>query len=168
MIRRKKASAGTPSEAGQGFPPHALRDYALLADGERGAIIGPRGEIAWLCAPAWHSGSIFSSLIGGRSVYAICPVDRFVWGGFYEPRSLIWRSRWVTETGSITECRVRESRADDREESMRGCKVEAAVDVLPVEMVASARARAMRSPVALREPGRNEARSDCCQAHVRD
>jgi alpha,alpha-trehalase len=87
------------------FPPHALRDYALLADGERGAIIGPRGEIAWLCAPAWHSGSVFSSLIGGRSVYAICPTDRFVWGGFYEPRSLVWRSRWVTDTGSITECR---------------------------------------------------------------
>jgi hypothetical protein len=50
---------------------------------------------------------------------------------------------------------------------MRGCKVEAAVDVLPVEMVASARARAMRSPLALREPGRNEARSDCCQAQQR-
>ena len=105
MIRRQKRSASTPSEAGQGFPPHALRDYALLADGERGAIIGPRGEIAWLCAPAWHSGSVFSSLIGGNSVYAICPADRFVWGGFYEPRSLIWRSRWVTDTGSITECR---------------------------------------------------------------
>jgi hypothetical protein len=48
---------------------------------------------------------------------------------------------------------------------MRGCaKVEAAVDVLPVEIVGSARPRAMHSPVALRQPGRNEARSDCCQA----
>jgi alpha,alpha-trehalase len=100
-------------------------------------------------------------------VYAICLADRLVWGGFYEPRSLIWRSRRVTETGSITECRVRESRTGDREESMKGSKVEAAVDVLPVEMVASARARAMRSPLALREPGRNEARSDCCQAQQR-
>jgi alpha,alpha-trehalase len=63
MIRRKKASAGTPSEAGHGFPPHALRDYGLLADGERGGIIGPRGEIAGLCAPAWHSRSALSSLI---------------------------------------------------------------------------------------------------------
>ncbi|HTX80558.1 MAG TPA: glycoside hydrolase family 15 protein [Streptosporangiaceae bacterium] len=105
MIRRKKTSAGPASSAGQGFPPHALRDYALLADGERGAIIGPRGEIAWLCAPGWHSGSVFSALIGGAGVYAICPTERFVWGGFYEPRSLIWRSRWVTDTGSLTECR---------------------------------------------------------------
>jgi len=104
-MRRRKKAVGAASLPAQGFPPHALRDYALLADGERGAIIGPRGEIAWLCAPAWHSASVFSSLIGGRSVYAICPVDRFVWGGFYEPGSLIWRSRWVTETGSTTECR---------------------------------------------------------------
>jgi hypothetical protein len=105
MTRRTKTSADTASLEGEGFPPHALRDYALLADGERGAIIGPRGELAWLCAPAWQSGSVFSSLIGGRGVYAICPVDRFVWGGFYENRSLIWRSRWVTDTDSITECR---------------------------------------------------------------
>ena len=105
MIRRKKDGDGPATHAGQEFPPHTLRDYALLADGERGAIIGPRGEISWLCAPAWHSGSVFSALIGGRGVYAICPVDRFVWGGFYEHRSLIWRSRWVTDAGSITECR---------------------------------------------------------------
>ena len=91
--------------ADHAFAPHALRDYAMLADGERGAIIGPRGEIAWLCAPSWHSESVFSSLIGGAGVYAICPADRFVWGGYYEPRSLIWRSRWVTDTGSIIECR---------------------------------------------------------------
>jgi hypothetical protein len=105
VIRRWKTSFGTASRADRWFPPHALRDYALLADGERGAIIGPRGEIASLCGPGWHSGSVFSSLIGGKGVYAIWPVDRFVWGGFYEPRSLIWRSRWVTDTGSITECR---------------------------------------------------------------
>jgi hypothetical protein len=35
--------------------PHVLRDYALLADGERGALVGPRGEISWLCFPGWES-----------------------------------------------------------------------------------------------------------------
>ena len=25
------------------FHPHVLRDYALIADGERGAIVSPRG-----------------------------------------------------------------------------------------------------------------------------
>ncbi|MEO8750780.1 MAG: glycoside hydrolase family 15 protein [Allobranchiibius sp.] len=86
------------------FPPHVLREYALLADGERGALVGPRGDIVWLCAPRWDSDAIFSSLIGGHGIYAISPTERFVWGGYYEEGSLIWRSRWVTETG-IIECR---------------------------------------------------------------
>jgi alpha,alpha-trehalase len=87
------------------FPPHALREYALLADGERGALIGPKGDISWLCAPRWESGALFSSLIGGSGIYSIWPADRFSWGGYYEPGSLIWHSRWVTDADTITECR---------------------------------------------------------------
>lgn len=84
--------------------PHALRDYALVADGERGALVGPRGELAWMCFPRWHDEAVFAALIGGESAYAICPRGRFVWGGYYEPGTLIWRSRWITEEG-IVECR---------------------------------------------------------------
>ena len=40
----------------------------------------------------------------GPGGYSITPVDRFVWGGFYEPASMIWRSRWITHRGVI-ECR---------------------------------------------------------------
>ncbi|MGB8995742.1 MAG: glycoside hydrolase family 15 protein [Pseudonocardiaceae bacterium] len=86
------------------FPPHVLREYALLADGERGALVGPCGDVVWMCAPHWDSDGVFSSLIGGRGAYAITPTGRFVWGGYYEEGSLIWRSRWITETG-IIECR---------------------------------------------------------------
>jgi GH15 family glucan-1,4-alpha-glucosidase len=75
-----------------------------LADGERGALMGPQGDISWLCVPGWDSPSVFSSLIGGMGVYAVTPVGRFVWGGYYEGSSLIWRSRWVTDDG-IVECR---------------------------------------------------------------
>ena len=84
--------------------PHVLREYALLADGQRGALVGPRGDIAWMCAPRWDSEGVFSSLIGGRGSYAVTPTGRFVWGGYYEDASLIWRSRWITESG-IVECR---------------------------------------------------------------
>lgn len=87
-----------------GPAPHAIRDYALLADGERGALVGPVGDITWLCAPSWDSGSVFSSLIGGHGFFAVAPTERFVWGGFYEPGSLIWHSRWMTESG-VVECR---------------------------------------------------------------
>lgn len=86
------------------FPPHALHDYALLADGERGALIGPDGAIGWLCAPAWHDDAVFAALVGGRGAYAVTPRGRHVFGGYYEEGTLIWRSRWVTDEG-IVECR---------------------------------------------------------------
>jgi GH15 family glucan-1,4-alpha-glucosidase len=85
--------------------PHVLREYALLADGERGILVGPRGDFAWMCFPAWDSDGVFSSLIGGGGSYAITPTEQFVWGGYYEEGSLIWRSRWVTVANSIIECR---------------------------------------------------------------
>lgn len=86
------------------FAPHVLREYSLIADGERGALIGPKGDFAWMCAPYWDFDAVFSELVGGSGIYAITPTDRFVWGGFYEEGSLIWHSRWVTDTGTI-ECR---------------------------------------------------------------
>jgi GH15 family glucan-1,4-alpha-glucosidase len=87
------------------FPLHVLSEYALLADGERGILVGPRGDFAWMCAPRWDSDAVFSTLIGGAGVYAVTPAEpSFVWGGYYEPGTLIWRSRWVTTTQEI-ECR---------------------------------------------------------------
>jgi GH15 family glucan-1,4-alpha-glucosidase len=92
----------SPSEPAA--PAHVLREYALLADGERGAVVGPSGDIVWLCAPRWDSDSVFSTLIGGQGVYAVTPTGRHVWGGFYEEGSMIWRSRWITDDGAV-ECR---------------------------------------------------------------
>ncbi|MEE2854184.1 MAG: glycoside hydrolase family 15 protein [Actinomycetota bacterium] len=87
------------------FAPRVLREYALLADGERGALVGPQGDVAWMCAPHWDSDAVFSNLIGGGGIYAITPTDiRHVWGGYYEPGTLIWRNRWITRDGTV-ECR---------------------------------------------------------------
>jgi hypothetical protein len=89
-------SASTEQSAPQSPHPEPLRQYALLADGERGALVGPRGDIAFLCAPRWHDPAVFSDLLGGRGVYVVRPADeRFVWGGSYESGTLIWRNRWV-------------------------------------------------------------------------
>jgi GH15 family glucan-1,4-alpha-glucosidase len=86
------------------LPPHVLREYALLADGERGVVVGPRGDVAWLCAPRWDSDAVFSALIGGTSSYTVTPDDPCVWGGYYEDASMIWRHRWTTRDG-IIDCR---------------------------------------------------------------
>ena len=99
------ASTRAVSPEADPFPLHVLREYALLADGQRGALVGPRGECAWMCAPRWDSDAVFSDLVGGGGMYAVSPVEQpFVWGGYYETGSLIWRSRWTTRS-QIVECR---------------------------------------------------------------
>jgi GH15 family glucan-1,4-alpha-glucosidase len=86
-------------------PVAVLSEYVLLADGQRGILAGPRGEYAWMCAPRWDSDAVFSDLVGGGGMYAVCPVDQpFVRGGSYEPGSLIWRNRWTTRS-QVVECR---------------------------------------------------------------
>ncbi|MEU9191637.1 glycoside hydrolase family 15 protein [Streptomyces hundungensis] len=86
-------------------PPWVLRDYALLADGERGALVDPEGRIVWLCAPRWHSDAVFSALVGGDGHFGVEPAERWhVWGGYYEDGTLIRVSRWVT-SDSVIECR---------------------------------------------------------------
>ena len=86
------------------WQPRVLREYSFIADGERGALIGPDGAMVWLCAPSWDSPPVFAALLGGRGGYLVTPADPwFVWGGYYEPGSLIWRSRWVGQRA--IECR---------------------------------------------------------------
>jgi GH15 family glucan-1,4-alpha-glucosidase len=81
-----------------------LREYALVADGERGALIGPDGSVAWLCVPRWDSPAAFSGLLGGGGRYTVAPADPWhVWGGYYENGTMIWHSRWVSD--SRIECR---------------------------------------------------------------
>jgi hypothetical protein len=84
--------------------PRVLREYAFVADGERGGLIGPDGSVAWLCVPRWDSPAAFSALLGGPGRYSVTPADPWhVWGGYYENGTLIWRSRWVGD--SVIECR---------------------------------------------------------------
>ncbi len=86
------------------WQPRVLREYAFIADGERGGLIGPDGTVAWLCAPAWDGPAVFAALLGGQGRYSVTPADPWhVWGGHYETGSLIWRSRWVGMT--VVECR---------------------------------------------------------------
>ena len=84
--------------------PHVLREYALLADGERGALTGPDGALTWLCFPAWHSPAVLAELVGGGGAYQVQPEQQAVWAGHYEPTGLVWRHRWTTTEGWL-ECR---------------------------------------------------------------
>ena len=95
-------SGQQPERLRTAFPPAVLREYALVADGERGALVGPHGEVAWLCAPRWHDDAVLSGLVGGRGTYAVSPQRRSVWAGAYDPGTLVWRGRWVTDDGVVS------------------------------------------------------------------
>jgi hypothetical protein len=73
------------------YPPHVLREYALLADGERGILADPRGDFVWMCAPRWHSGAVFSSLIGGGFYAVTHRIPVSCGAATTEEGSLIWR-----------------------------------------------------------------------------
>jgi GH15 family glucan-1,4-alpha-glucosidase len=135
--------------------PHVLREYALLADGERGIVVGPRGDYVWMCFPGWDSAGIFSSLIGGSGAYAVTPRGRCVWGGYYEPRSLIWRSRWVTDDATI-ECREALALPSDRDRAVILRRVIARQGTARVNVVLNPRGDFGESPMrklAKREDG---------------
>lgn len=111
--RRAARGAGETGRP-DALPAHVLREYTLVADGERGALCGPRGDIAWLCAPRWHDDAVFSQLVGGAGLYAVTPRDRYVWGGSYDEGSLVWRHQWVT-SGAVIECRDALAQPADRD-----------------------------------------------------
>jgi len=127
------------------FRPHVLREYALIADGERGALIGPDGVIAWLCAPHWDSPAAFSGLLGGQGRYAVTPSDPWnVWGGYYETGSLIWRSRWGGGS-SHTECREALAKPADPHKAVILRRIEAVDGPARVDVLLDVRAGFGRS-----------------------
>ena len=87
-----------------GFRPPVLREYALVADGERGGLIGPHGDLAWMCAPVGFGRAVLRADQRKRGVRGHPGRPVACVGGYYEPGSLIWRSRWVT-TKRVIECR---------------------------------------------------------------
>ena len=86
-------------------PPFQLREYALIADGERGALIDPTGAVAWMCAPSFADPAVFAGLIGSGGTYRVQPAGPAVWGGHYEDGTLVWRSRWTLVSGGTVESR---------------------------------------------------------------
>ena len=94
----------SPEAQSAAYPPEVLGSYAFLADGERGALIGPRGDIAWMCAPGWDSDAVFTSLIGGDSLYGVTPAERFTWAATTKPPASSGAAAG-SHTAGVIECR---------------------------------------------------------------
>lgn len=90
---RTRDAVPAPTE----YPLQVLREYSLLADGERGVLVGPRGDFAWMCMPTWNSDAVFSSLLDGPGMYGPSGHDYTAHGSFdarSHSRSLqLWASQ---------------------------------------------------------------------------
>jgi GH15 family glucan-1,4-alpha-glucosidase len=79
-------------------------------------------------------------------VYAVTPTDPwFVWGGYYEPASLVWHSRWVT-SGGVVECREALAFPGDRDRTVLLRRVLAVDGPARVQVALHPRARFDRDP----------------------
>ncbi len=80
-----------------------IRDYALIGNCETAALIGPQGDIDWLCLPAFDAGSVFAALLdrekGGS--FALAPVKPFRVERQYRKDSAILETRFFTEEGVV-------------------------------------------------------------------
>jgi hypothetical protein len=126
--------------------PRVLREYSFIADGERGGLVGPDGAIVWMSAPRWDSPAVFSALLGGEGGYAVTPSDPWhVWGGYYEPGSLIWRSRWVGR--GVVESREALAMPADPHRAVILRRIEAREGPARVTVILDVRAGFGRSPM---------------------
>ncbi|MGD9955054.1 MAG: glycoside hydrolase family 15 protein [Candidatus Nanopelagicales bacterium] len=92
----------------------SLRELALIADGERGALLSPGGSVLWMCAPQWHDDAVLSGLIGGPGHFTITPDSHYKPSGTYEEASLVWREDWVTDDGAVRSTSALARPADPR------------------------------------------------------
>jgi GH15 family glucan-1,4-alpha-glucosidase len=79
-----------------------IDDYAVIADGETGALIGRDATIEWLCFPRFDSEACFASLLGTRDngCWALAPLEPVLaQSRRYRDNTLILETEFETRTG---------------------------------------------------------------------
>ena len=83
------------------FPP--IAEYGFLSDCENQALVGPGGNIEWLCLPRVDSPSVFGALLDrDAGFFRLGPADKMVPAARrYLPGTMILETSWGTPTGWI-------------------------------------------------------------------
>jgi GH15 family glucan-1,4-alpha-glucosidase len=81
------------------FPP--IESYALLADGETTALVGPDGSVEWFCAPRMDSPSLFAAVLDrDAGSFRLAPTETGVpVTRRYLPGTLVLETTYMTATG---------------------------------------------------------------------
>ena len=83
---------------------HAIGDHALLADSRTAALVGPDGNVAWMCWPRVDSSPLLMSILDDRhgGTFLVRPAgDAGVQSCAYLESSLVLRTIWRTRTARL-------------------------------------------------------------------
>jgi len=85
-----------------GFRP--LREYAIIGNDDRTALIDQTGSIDWLCLPHGAASSVFARLLDTRQGghFAIRPTDTATVDRAYRSRTNVLETTFETESGTCT------------------------------------------------------------------
>ena len=83
------------------YPP--IESLAFLSDGSVAALLGPDGNVEWLCLPRFDSPSVFGAILDRRAgTFRISPTDPGATATQgYLPGSLVLETRWQTADGVV-------------------------------------------------------------------
>ncbi|SEH15790.1 Glucoamylase (glucan-1,4-alpha-glucosidase), GH15 family [Natronorubrum sediminis] len=99
------------------YPP--LRDYGIIGNDDRCALVSRRGSIDWCCFPHLESPSVFARLLdadrGGH--FAVRPTDPHESSHRYVDRTNVLETTFETTSGQATVVDFMPIRADGRESS---------------------------------------------------
>jgi GH15 family glucan-1,4-alpha-glucosidase len=103
VLRQQEVPTGTHDVplGGSPFPP--IADYAFLSDCETTCLIGPSGNVEWLCLPRMDSPSVFGAVLDrDAGVFRIGPADIHVPAARrYLPGTMVTETSWGTRGGWI-------------------------------------------------------------------
>jgi alpha,alpha-trehalase len=83
------------------FPP--IGDYGFLSDCESAALVGPSGNVEWLCLPRMDSPSVFGSILDrDAGSFRLGPADVNVPAARrYIPGTMVLETSWETRMGWV-------------------------------------------------------------------
>ena len=87
------------------YPP--IESLAFLSDGTVAALLGPDGNVEWLCLPRFDAPSVFGAILDRRAgTFRLAPTDPAATATrSYLPGSLVLETRWQTADGVVVVAR---------------------------------------------------------------
>lgn len=83
--------------------PPLIGNYAFLSDCQTAALVDGSGSIDWWCPPRFDSASVFGRLLGPEAGHwTLRPAREWTSHREYLPGTLVLRTTFTTESGSVT------------------------------------------------------------------